>query len=103
MRGWVLSLRRCACEAPARVELVRPGGMRCPSCSPTVCAVFVSTAAAEIDRLVVGGHMAVARLPARAAMLRGLPAQPGLLNSLAAVLLRGPVTRDEVGLVMAYT
>ncbi len=67
------------------------------------CAVFVSTAAAEIDRLVVGGHMAVARHPARAAMLRGLPAQPGLLNSLAAVLLRGPVTRDEVGLVMTYT
>jgi hypothetical protein len=66
-------------------------------------AMFVSDAAREIDRLVVGGHAAVGRHPARASMLADLPAQPGLLNSLAIVLLRGPVTRTDVGLVMGYT
>src|SRR2546423_1493950 len=59
---------------------------------------YAGEMAAEIDRLVIRGHQAAAEWPDKPEM----PAHPGLLNTVAIVLLAGPLARDAVDVIVPY-
>jgi hypothetical protein len=69
----------------------------------TTQLAFVSAVAAEIDRLVVGGHELAHAYPDKPAVLDELKALPHLLHTAAIVLLAQPLTRDEIKGVVPYT
>jgi DNA-binding MarR family transcriptional regulator len=64
--------------------------------------VIVADLAAQIDRLVIAGHSNAGRQE-KPPVLASLNAQPGLLNTVAVVLLRRSIGVDDVGRILGYT
>lgn len=64
---------------------------------------FAGDVAREIDRLVIRGHEVVAEMDDKPEAYARLKAHPQLLSTAAVVLLRRPLTRDDVKLILAYT
>ena len=65
-------------------------------------APFAGEAAREIDRLVIAGHSAAAAAAHEYKALQRTTAHPGLLNTVAIVLLARPITRDDLGRIVPY-
>jgi hypothetical protein len=64
---------------------------------------FVSTVAAEIDRLVVRGHERAAEYRDKPPSVTKMTAFPQLLDFAAIVLLEQPITRADIARIVPYT
>jgi hypothetical protein len=62
---------------------------------------YTGDVAREVDRLVIAGHQLAGTAP-KPPPLDAMTAHSGLLNTVAVVLLAGPVTRDDLGRVVPY-
>ena len=65
-------------------------------------APFASEVAREIDRLVIAGHSVAGAAAHEAEALQRMTAHPGLLNTVALLLLTRPITRDDLGRIVPY-
>jgi hypothetical protein len=59
--------------------------------------------AREIDLLVVRGHEVAGSYEPKPVAVREMTANPGLLHSVAVVLLARPITREDIGRILGYT
>lgn len=96
--AWLLTTdSRCGHRCGRRVSWYGPG------VSEAGNRQFSARVAAEIDRLVISGHEVAAAYRDRPPALASSSAHPALLNAVAAVLLAGPITREDLGRVFPYT
>ena len=65
-------------------------------------APYAREVAREIDRLVIAGHAAAAASAHECEALQRMTAHPGLLNTVALVLLTRPISRDDLGRIVPY-
>ena len=64
---------------------------------------YAGDVAAEIDRLVIGGHEVADAYPDKPASVQRLSAHPALFNTVAVLLLAQSLRREDVSTIIAYT